>query len=388
MKSLIYSLFVSFVLFGCSQRHTTISPIKIDVSDWPKNISSLDEEIEEYIIIPLETNEDNLIGYIWQIKFTDGKFIVFDGSKNSKFLLFDSKGNYLNSIGSVGKGPGEYLYASSFTLNTNQDQILIFDIRKRSLIYYTLSGEYIKEVRLLKQGILELINDDLFAIQEGRMGPIGIQEKHFELWLLNKQGEIVDRLFHYEKSLGSDINSGFAKGTSPGILFYHKMYDYNIYTISSEGIDTIYRFDFGKANVDTLNLLTRQVYSNLWENDDKISGISHLANTRDALAVGLVSGYNSRGLVLINHDTQNYCFYTCDSTGLGTYKHLPVPVPDWSNNTHFIAELDAFEWQSHLKNIPESQKVILREQISGFQQSEDLTENDNPVLILFKFKEF
>ena len=66
-------------------------------------------------VIPLETNDSSFIGSISKIELSDGKIYVLDKSSTKQVHIFDTVGNYISSIGNIGRGNGEYLNIEDFT---------------------------------------------------------------------------------------------------------------------------------------------------------------------------------------------------------------------------------------------------------------------------------
>lgn len=167
MKIYLFTLF-AIAIFGCTspenQRvvdakrgilHETSDP-SVSMADVdtlifhtrsePMEASAL---ISKTDLIPLETNKHSLIGSIGNIKFFDEKFYIRDNKNgNNALLVFDINGKYLFRIGSQGKGPGEYLSIMDYTID-NSGRVYILDgMRRRNIIMYNNTGEYIKSIKL------------------------------------------------------------------------------------------------------------------------------------------------------------------------------------------------------------------------------------------------
>ncbi len=76
--------------------------------------------------------------------FKDGRFTLLDIVHN-KISIFTNDGQYLNSFGSEGNGPGEFAEPSSFTLFQNGD-IAVSDNMHGKIIYFDSSMSYQKEI--------------------------------------------------------------------------------------------------------------------------------------------------------------------------------------------------------------------------------------------------
>lgn len=72
------------------------------------HLSDFADSIE---IIPLETRDDNLIGWIPRILSTDSHYYIVaaSGWHSKKLLVFDKRGNFIRQISKEGEGPEEYV---------------------------------------------------------------------------------------------------------------------------------------------------------------------------------------------------------------------------------------------------------------------------------------
>ena len=139
---LISTLLVSMVLcIRCSSDDSSIPKVKLKPSGEEGEIllSSLFDSI---IVIPLETSENSLLGSIRYVGFCNEKIIVSDRAAGIK--VFDIKGQYLNSIGSPGSGPGEFGMAGVNIYADGKENILyINNTSKRTLMKFDIGGEFL-----------------------------------------------------------------------------------------------------------------------------------------------------------------------------------------------------------------------------------------------------
>ncbi|MGB5988861.1 MAG: 6-bladed beta-propeller [Marinifilaceae bacterium] len=95
-------------------------------------------------IVPLETSLDCLLGKINKlIKLDD--YILVSGSEN-KVLLFDLHGKFIRQIGKQGRGPGEYVYLSSFSYSRKDKLVYVNSIGQ--VLKYSLEGKFIEKLKL------------------------------------------------------------------------------------------------------------------------------------------------------------------------------------------------------------------------------------------------
>jgi len=176
MKTRLFtlSIFVILTSISCTNKAKPANikqeqefPKKIDLlnaMDNPKDIK-LSDIADSIAYIPLEYIKDNPVGYIGDFKyFSENIFIHVYGSEQ-KFLRFDSKGKFLNKIGTMGRGPGEYPGGSSFSVIDNPDRLYILcNFVPRNVLEFDYKGNLLTKVLTANPsvGSFEAISSDRF----------------------------------------------------------------------------------------------------------------------------------------------------------------------------------------------------------------------------------
>jgi 6-bladed beta-propeller len=88
--------------------------------------------------IKLETSNECLIKHIQKIEVD--KELIFILDNNERLLLFDRDGKFLNQIGKIGKGPGEYTNINDFSIDSINNIAYILD--GRQILGYNYSGRF------------------------------------------------------------------------------------------------------------------------------------------------------------------------------------------------------------------------------------------------------
>lgn len=176
MKTRLFtlSIFVILTSISCTNKANPANikqqpefPKKIDLlnaMDNPKDIK-LSDIADSIVYIPLEYVKDNPVGYIGDFKyFSENIFIHVYGSEQ-KFLRFDGKGKFLNKIGTMGRGPGEYPGGSSFSVIDNPDRLYILcNFVPRNVLEFDYKGNLLTKVLTANPsvGSFEAISSDRF----------------------------------------------------------------------------------------------------------------------------------------------------------------------------------------------------------------------------------
>jgi len=117
-------------------------PIIIDVPQ--HEYLNPNEIVESYTFIPLETNENSLIGDIYKL-YTDDDYIFILDRDNDKVLQFTSDGKFVHKISNRGRGQSEYTEVWDFALDHEAKRVCLLDLAGRKLLYYDYKGNYVKE---------------------------------------------------------------------------------------------------------------------------------------------------------------------------------------------------------------------------------------------------
>ncbi len=150
------TLALLLISFGsCNQRKTTVSHstlMEINASNChatDKYLYTDSSIIESYDYVALETTEESLLGDISSVCFDDGLFFVSDkiDGKINRILVFDQSGKFITQVGQRGNGEGEYIYVRSWTINPFENFVSIIDANF-SIKYYDYSGKYLKAIHL------------------------------------------------------------------------------------------------------------------------------------------------------------------------------------------------------------------------------------------------
>jgi len=136
-KTLILILILLFCFtFRAESQITTI-----DLLATPKSeITTLSEIATDVKYIPLQTNENSLIKYVYDLMPSNNKLFI---NALSSILCFDNSGKYLYKLDKQGRGPEEYTYitdwdlspANNLLLILAQNKILLYNITEKGFVY-------------------------------------------------------------------------------------------------------------------------------------------------------------------------------------------------------------------------------------------------------------
>ena len=133
-------LFFFLLLCSCNSRENDkhdIVELFVDDNYTPKELSEIIDSIK---IIPLETTDNSLIGFLSELKYDDGYFFVQDGY-NRLVSVFDDNGSFLRQLTRKGNGPGEVRYPESFSLDKIHKEVWISN--NNNFMRFDYQGKYL-----------------------------------------------------------------------------------------------------------------------------------------------------------------------------------------------------------------------------------------------------
>lgn len=120
MKHMSLLLIGVFVLLGCSsnKKQEPISKSGIPVINLSEDVSTvpsllLSEAASKVDIVPLEVTDESLLGEIYHLQITENDIWVHH-YKDKCICRFSRSGKFLNKVGKIGQGPGEFIQLSDF----------------------------------------------------------------------------------------------------------------------------------------------------------------------------------------------------------------------------------------------------------------------------------
>ena len=148
MKSI---LLLIITLLGCSSnmKQEPISKSGIPVINLSEDVSTvpsllLSESAEKLEIVSLEMTDQSMLGEIRRIQVTDHN-IWIDHGREFYIYRFSRSGKFLNKIGSIGQGPGEYTTYSTFLVDEDKKEVYII-ANTNGVLAYDFEGNFKRKI--------------------------------------------------------------------------------------------------------------------------------------------------------------------------------------------------------------------------------------------------
>lgn len=104
----------------------------------------MSEAAEKLEIVPLEMTDESVLSDITEMQVTDHN-IWIDHGREFYIYRFSRTGKFLNRIGSIGQGPGEYVNYLTFLVDEDKKEVYIFSTNNGVLVY-DFEGGFKKQI--------------------------------------------------------------------------------------------------------------------------------------------------------------------------------------------------------------------------------------------------
>lgn len=369
----LYICLLSLFLISCSTKTKEDLNIPTIAFDQEGKPFCKDEIICDFI--PLETNEKSLIKKIGQIEFFDNRIFIFD-NVNHLFLVFDMNGKFITQVGDYGQGPGEYTLPIQFCIDKEKNAFIICDIDTQKLVYYDLDNyTYMYTENVSRYTYCSLLENGKFVWfytagfnSEGKKYYLTTTDQQFK----NKNYLCQANFTSHFGMLTGSLFHNFDKKT-----FFHTSFEPTIWEITTNAIPR-YNISFGKHKLPPLKWLKEQESSSVYY-------VMSIQNTN------YVSAYN----LTENSTFINVLYYVNKSIYLGFY-NKQTKVNQKYTYPQFIKYAEIDGGMSEILGVYNNYFIvtlspsILKKYTIRRNNlrliAEKISEEDNPILCLFKFK--
>jgi len=215
----------------------------IDLDTMTRTVASYSDIFSSIKYIPLETTSECLIGQIEHIELFNDTIYVLDSREAKSILLFNLSGKFVQKIGKVGKGPGEWSQPTSFTIDKTKRLLYVLDANLQRIAVLTLQGKVIDQFDLKSNGVRS-------HCIESDQGRIFLDARHYEseegeidymLREISNSGEEIRNWLSFKKDNKGWTQAYYYSGSGslysvPAGIKYVDLFMDTIYSITKEGL--------------------------------------------------------------------------------------------------------------------------------------------------------
>ncbi|RKU65552.1 6-bladed beta-propeller [Parabacteroides sp. AF17-3] len=268
----VFFLLLSLILFSCAEDHVSNSEIEIIplatcVNKGEYQVEKLSDYAKSLHYIPLETTDQTLLGGVYEKNsyFGNGFFYL---RSNNEIYKFSDSGKFISKIGTIGNGPGEYVYLKDVDIDFLNNKIYLKN-HDVELLEYTADGGFLRSIpikqNLLGKGyfawLFKFLSPNLFFFE--LTSPVDNQyiamfsdDSFDQMSFLKARNPIIGIDGVRTVMTDSEIYK------SPTDFYYYKTRTDTIYRINIDSLDLEpkYVFDYGeyKMSIDDNILLAQK----------------------------------------------------------------------------------------------------------------------------------
>lgn len=383
--------FVVALYMICSSACTTQQKENISslpVADFDKEHPAKDLLVSEHAdveYVRLETTDEVLLdGIAGLFLSVSDRYIVTHNSREGRIFVFNRQGKHLHNFIRKGNSGEEFVYGKKVRVDDKAEEIFVLDVRNKVLVY-TLDGKFKRVLEIPK----DMTADDLWNYDDE--------------WLLSYDSYNLDRsdlpcaeqpFFLLSKKDGSvkriDVNATdrigpriyFEKNGQRGVMSVSFNYIYkngDEFILSELGNDTVFMLKQGEVTP----LLVRTPGS---KDKDVRSMMSAPLKLVDY--IGVVEAPKKLDTESIKIDTKSVYLdlKTNESFALDLKDDINFVEP--TSIRHFNESVEAPK--NHILWMPDTDRLFQwkeKGKLKGklAEMMEDMVEDDNPILIIYKF---
>lgn len=362
MKKLSKLFFLSIIIFTSCSKQRDVRSNDIFVSFKSDTEIKASSFIDDFKIIQLSTNDDNLIFQISKIQYLNKKIYIHDLPGNCIYI-FNDDGTFSNKLDRQGAGPGEYMQIFDFYID--EDNLLILDYTQQAILRYDEDLEFINKIYFKSHGSKLIAHNNSFLIYNEPSG----KDPDYQFTLLSEKGdrlkEFLPRNSTNHKYIWAQANV-FALNNDE--KYFSPRYSDTIYSISTDSsITPEFIVDFEKHKFPADENINSYDISDA-EFPYLIKSNFYIANKY------LVFDYfwrNERYFCIHNKENNITNTGIVDNDLITDFRFFPR----WGNDNYLIEELGSQILMEHFGSLPQ------------FSEFTNVSEDDNPFIIIYNLKE-
>ncbi len=395
-SSFLYSFIAGVLLWSCVQKTNEnnnvidINGHKVhfidlrEVSD--TTAKSLSDFITDVSFVKLETNEESVIS---RGKWLVGERYILIFIQNHGILQFSRDGKFIRKLVSVGNGPQEVSAYEATATIYNDNRLIVQSGRNRSyLLHINMdTGEFLDNIPVSIKGALmniEVKDSTIFC------APIvGVEGAgRYYMFSQSFSGDIIDTIpapsmpvFNNGADLLYRVNNKF---------HYHPVNSDTLFNINGDVLEPYYIFHTGEIT-DDINAKVGDVSFFITSETETHFIIRKYTITK----VEKIDHGNGRTGTMTNGSVQNIFvdkksgnaavispYFRNDLLG----EHFGFHSNTIFNSEHFLMQIDAISLLKIVKQIKENKNIIVKSREQLISVGDDVSEEDNPILLLGKVK--
>ena len=246
--SSILSVFLVMLLAlnSCESSTKVVGPVPV-IPVESGELMPLGELVDSIQYVFLQTSSDYVVANVDKLVVSDRNIFVLDKEILESLFIFNKTGQVLNIMEVGLGGPEEFTSLDDFDYDSVKDLIYILNNDRQRLLSYTFQGELVKSYQLdfyaekfkVSNGKAVFYrNNELYSsdkYENNQLIVYDLEKEEVSSMHLPLVEEIRYRAFHDSVDpFDVDVN-----------LFFNQSLNDTIYTLTENGLNPVYRIDFG-----------------------------------------------------------------------------------------------------------------------------------------------
>ncbi len=312
------------------------------------------ENIFDIEYIKLESTTESLIAQIDECIITPDYLLILDKNGVKGVLVYDRKGNFINKIGKIGRGPGEYLEVADFEVKDQSVYLYADDDKK--IIEFQFDGTLKNEIKISKFGnaLHKSTKDEFITINSGSLYGLDVWSSGGKLLKSYKDEDFTFIDWQLNKSISSTKDACYI------------MFPFNniLYSYRNKQLNNDYYFDFGDANFPMEKITNRYKFEKEVESNNYARVSSFSVSKSHIIFDVIFQGKVYKGLY--NRLKKKSNIYALILTN-----NIPIANIVGNTDSGFISYLEPYSIEKSNTDV---------------SYLKDISIDSNPVLVIFNSK--
>jgi hypothetical protein len=246
MKKILLALIIAVFVVSSCRKNNSVEILSETISFNSNLALNLDSVINFTKYILLEDSEKSLFRDAHKVLIKENKIFILDIISKS-VLIFNTDGTFINKVGNIGQGPGEFTNPTDFDIDLDGN-VFIYNGAKKEILKYNTQGLFMKSLKT------PFDIDNFSILPNGRF--LFALARYNSRECKNYQFAVTDSLLNIESCdiLYDDnydpnyILETFMQKSQDGIMYYKPVGDI-AYLFSEVGLEKKIGFDMGTKRV-------------------------------------------------------------------------------------------------------------------------------------------
>jgi len=363
----------------------SVSPNELDFGPF-----DLTPFIDSIKYVKLELTDESLIGSIDKIIIFEELIYILDRQTKSLFV-FNMDGKFAHKISKIGQGPGEYIHLDFFDIDRENKHIVLTDLMSYWVMRYDMNGKFLyrRKIPVWCEGLSILPNKGIVLYSNFRNNTDKLSQEYNLIYL--------DSIMNFKRAYfpynSKEFNQRISVSTSTGGHFFayeEQLYftfpgGSTVYQVEEDSLIIKYKFDFGKDMREIENQIKPDKLAEQLEKS--YNGFFGKVMENDKLLFFTMES--------VRFPLLNALYYSKESGNklfsifFFVEDKIQINFAQTGYKSWIIYDIQPFEIIEWKERFPKDDiSSAGRYTKARLDLAEELTDEDNPVLMFVKFKDF